>query len=307
MKRLYISLFISMIVFTVQAQTFSGKWYTWIKSNDVTSLICYNFLNNNNFTMSMTISFEKEHAIKIDSEVNISGTFEQSGKALTLVTDENTVKVNSNLSFIGELKEACEENPQLMNKMKSMLPEMNRQIDAEFKKLMLLYASFGTYTQIAKVNENELHLINRNGKKECYTRKKETMEEFELRQQRTQEKEDAALKEDKIYYAGYVKEEPSFPGGEGALRDFISKNLRYPKFAKEKGIYGPVHVSFIVEKDGSLTDFIVTRSVDPSLDKEAIRVLQSMPKWNPGKLDGQFVTVKTGMSVSFDLYNIINN
>ena len=307
MKRLYISLFISMIVFTVQAQTFSGKWYTWIKSNDVTSLICYNFLNNNNFTMSMTISFEKEHAIKIDSEVNISGTFEQSGKALTLVTDENTVKVNSNLSFIGELKEACEENPQLMNKMKSMLPEMNRQIDAEFKKLMLLYASFGTYTQIAKANENELHLINRNGKKECYTRKKETMEEFELKQQKTQEKEDAALKEDKIYYAGYVKEEPSFPGGEGALGDFISKNLRYPKFAKEKGIYGPVHVSFIVEKDGSLTDFIVTRSVDPSLDKEAIRVLQSMPKWNPGKLDGQFVTVKTGMSVSFDLYNIINN
>ena len=307
MKRLYISLFISMIVFTVQAQTFSGKWYTWIKSNDVTSLICYNFLNNNNFTMSMTISFEKEHAIKIDSEVNISGTFEQSGKALTLVTDENTVKVKSNLSFIGELKEACEENPQLMNKMKSMLPEMNRQIDAEFKKLMLLYASFGTYTQIAKVNENELHLINRNGKKECYTRKKETMEEFELRQQKTQEKEDAALKEDKIYYAGYVKEEPSVPGGEGALRDFISKNLRYPKFAKEKGIYGPVHVSFIVENDGSLTDFIVTRSVDPSLDKEAIRVLQSMPKWNPGKLDGQFVTVKTGMSVSFDLYNIINN
>lgn len=296
-----------MIVFTVQAQTFSGKWYTWIKSNDVTGLICYNFLNNNNFSMSITISLEKEHAIKIDSDVSISGTFEQSGKALTLVTDENTVKVNSNLSFIGELKEACEENPQLMNKMKSMLPEMNRQIDAEIKKLMLLYASFGTYTQIAKVNENELHLINRNGKKECYTRKQETMEEFELKQQKTQEKEDAALKEDKIYYAGYVKEEPSFPGGEGALRDFISKNLRYPKFAKEKGIYGPVGVSFIVEKDGSLTDFIVTRSVDPSLDKEAIRVLQSMPKWNPGKRDGQFVTVIEDMSVSFDLYNIINN
>ena len=307
MKRLYISLFISMIVFTVQAQTFSGKWYTWIKSNDVTSLICYNFLNNNNFTMSITFSGESENAIKIDGDVNISGTFEQSGKALTLVTDENTVKVNSNLSFIGELKEACEENPQLMNKMKRMLPEMNRQIDAEFKKLMLLYASFGTYTQIAKVNENELHLINRNGKKECYTRKKETMEEFELKQQKTQEKEDAALKEDKIYYAGYVKEEPSFPGGEGALRDFISKNLRYPKFAKEKGTHGSVGVSFIVEKDGSLTDFVIIQSEDPSLDKEAIRVFQSMPKWNPGKRDGQFVTVIKGMSVSFDLYNIINN
>lgn len=307
MKRLYISLFISMIVFTVQAQTFSGKWYTWIKSNDISGLLCYNFLNNNNFTMSLTASCDKENAIKMDLDVSISGTFEQSGKALTLVTDENTVKTNCNLSIIGELKKACEGNPQVMDKVKSMLPEIRRQIDAEFKKLMLLYASFGTYTQIAKVNENELHLINRNGKKECYTRKKETMEEFELRQQKTQEKEDAALKEDKIYYAGDVEEEPSFPGGESALRDFISKNLRYPKFAKEKGTHGSVGVSFIVEKDGSLTDFVIIQSADPSLDKEAIRVLQSMPKWNPGKLDGQFVTVKTGMSVSFDLYNIINN
>lgn len=301
MKRLYISLFISMIVFTVQAQTFSGKWYTWIKSNDISGLLCYNFLNNNNFTMSLTASCDKENAIKMDLDVSISGTFEQSGKALTLVTDENTVKTNCNLSIIGELKKACEGNPQVMDKVKSMLPEIRRQIDAEFKKLMLLYASFGTYTQIAKVNENELHLINRNGKKECYTRKKETMEEFELRQQKTQEKEDAALKEDKIYYAGDVEEEPSFPGGESALRDFISKNLRYPKFAKEKGTHGRVGVSFIVEKDGSLTDFVIIQSEDPSLDKEAIRVFQSMPKWNPGKRDGQFVTVIKGMSVSFDL------
>ena len=301
MKRLYISLFISMIVFTVQAQTFSGKWYTWIKSTDISGLLCSNFLNNNNFTMSLTASCDKENAIKMDLDVSISGTFEQSGKALTLVTDENTVKTNCNLSIIGELKKACEGNPQVMDKVKSMLPEIRRQIDAEFKKLMLLYASFGTYTQIAKVNENELHLINRNGKKECYTRQKETMEEFELRQQKTQEKEDAALKEDKIYYSGDLAEGPSFPGGESALRDFISKNLRYPKFAKEKGTHGSVGVSFIVEKDGSLTDFVITESKDPSLDKEAIRVFQSMPKWNPGKRDGQFVTVIKGMSVSFDL------
>lgn len=300
MKRLYISLFISMIVFTVQAQTFSGKWYTCMKENDVTGLMCYNFVNNNNFTMSITFSMEKENAMKMDGDVSISGTFEQSGKALTLVTDENTVKINTNLSIIGEWKKACEENPQIMNKMKSMLLEMKRQADAEIKKLMLLYASFGTYTQIAKVNENELHLINRNGKRECYTRKKETMEEFELRQQKTQEKEDAALKEDKIYYGG-VEEEPSFPGGEEALRDFISKNLRYPIFAKENGIQGRVQVSFIVEKDGSLTDFVITQSAHPSLDKEAIRVLQSMPKWNPGKNDGQFVTVKTCEYVFFNL------
>ena len=303
MKRLYIFLFISMIVFTVQAQTFSGKWYTWVKSNDISGLLCYNFLNNNNFTISLTASCDQENAIKMDLDVSISGTFEQSGKALTLVTDENTVKTNCNLSIIGELKEACEGNPQVRNKVKSMLPEMRRQIDAEFKKLILLYASFGTYTQIAKVNENELHLINRNGKKERYTRKKETLEEFELKQQKTQEKEDAALKEDKIYdkIHYYFDEEPSFPGGESALEDFISKNRRYPIFEKEKRIQGRVQVSFIVEKDGSLTDFVITESVDPSLDKEAIRVLQSMPKWNPGKNDGQFVTVKTYEYVSFNL------
>ena len=302
MKRLYIFLFISMIVFTVQAQTFSGKWYTWIKSNDISGLLCYNFLNNNNFTMSLTASCDKENAIKMDLDASISGTFEQSGKALTLVTDENTVKTNCNLSIIGELKEACEGNPQVRNKVKSMLPEMRRQIDAEFKKLILLYASFGTYTQIAKVNENELHLINRNGKKERYTRKKETLEEFELKQQKTQEKEDAALKEDKIYdkIHYYFDEEPSFPGGESALEDFISKNRRYPIFEKEKRIQGRVQVSFIVEKDGSLTDFVITESVDPSLDKEAIRVLQSMPKWNPGKRDGQFVAVKERVYVSFN-------
>lgn len=294
MKRLYISLFIAMIVFTVQAQTFSGKWYTWIKSNGLTGLICYDFLNNNDFAMSLTISGEQENAIKIDSDVNIRGTFEQSGKALTLVTDENTVKINSNLSITGELKEACDANPQVMNKVKSMLPEAKRQLDAEFKKLMLLYASFGTYTQIAKANENELHLINRNGKKECYTRKKETMEEFELRQQKTQEKEDAALKEDKIYYSSDLAERPSFPGGEGALRDFISK------FVKEKNSPAQrVKVSFIVEKDGSLTDFVITQSTDPSRNKEAIRIFQSMPKWNPGKRDGQFVTVKTYEYVFF--------
>lgn len=85
------------------------------------------------------------------------------------------------------------------------------------------------------------------------------------------------------------------------MSDFISKNLRYPIFAKENGIQGRVQVSFIVEKDGSLTDFVITQSAHPSLDKEAIRVLQSMPKWNPGKHHGQFVTALKYMYVFFDL------
>ena len=83
------------------------------------------------------------------------------------------------------------------------------------------------------------------------------------------------------------------------MRDFISKNLRYPIFAKENGIQGRVQVSFIVEKDGSLTDFVIIQSEDPSLDKEAIRVVKSMPKWNLGKKDGQFVNVKICSACNF--------
>ena len=98
-----------------------------------------------------------------------------------------------------------------------------------------------------------------------------------------------------------VEQQASFPGGDAALFRYLNDNIKYPAVAQENGIQGRVLVSFIVEKDGSLTDFVITESKDPSLDKEAIRVLQSMPKWNPGKNDGQFVTVKIGMSVSFDL------
>ena len=98
-----------------------------------------------------------------------------------------------------------------------------------------------------------------------------------------------------------VEEMPDFPGGVQALMDYLSKNVRYPAEAHAIGAQGRVIVSFIVKKDGSISDTKVERSVNPYLDKEAERVIAAMPKWKPGKQRGQAVNVKFSVPVSFKL------
>lgn len=98
-----------------------------------------------------------------------------------------------------------------------------------------------------------------------------------------------------------VEQEPQFPGGYNALTAWLYKNLKYPSVAQENGIQGRVMVSFVVNKDGSIVDPKIIRSVDPSLDKEAIRVVSSMPKWTPGKQRGKTVRVKYSLPVTFRL------
>ncbi len=98
-----------------------------------------------------------------------------------------------------------------------------------------------------------------------------------------------------------VKQMPEFPGGMRASLEFMARNLKYPTKAQEAGKQGRVVVQFIVQKDGSLSDLHVLRSVDPWLDAEAIRVIGIMPKWKPGMQDGQAVAVKYTMPVTFSL------
>ena len=98
-----------------------------------------------------------------------------------------------------------------------------------------------------------------------------------------------------------VEEMPEFPGGEDKLVEFVSKNLCYPQKAKEKGIQGRVFVGFIVEKDGSVSNVTNLRSVDSVLDAEAMRVIQSLPKWKPGKHNGEFVRVSYQIPIFFKL------
>lgn len=94
---------------------------------------------------------------------------------------------------------------------------------------------------------------------------------------------------------------PSFPGGESALFKFLNDNVKYPVIAQENGVQGRVICQFTVNKDGSIVDVEVVRSIDPSLDKEAIRVIQSMPKWNPGLQRQKPVRVKFTLPVNFKL------
>lgn len=98
-----------------------------------------------------------------------------------------------------------------------------------------------------------------------------------------------------------VEQMPSFPGGPQALMEWLSNNVKYPVVAQENGVQGRVVVSFVVERDGSITDVKVVRSVDPSLDKEATRVVKAMPHWIPGKQNGQAVRVKYNVPVAFRL------
>ena len=99
-----------------------------------------------------------------------------------------------------------------------------------------------------------------------------------------------------------VESMPEFPGGQQAMMRYIGENIKYPVIAQENGIQGRVICQFVIEKDGKVTDIQVVRSSgEPSLDKEAVRVINSMPKWKPGKQRGKPVRVKYTIPVNFRL------
>jgi len=100
-----------------------------------------------------------------------------------------------------------------------------------------------------------------------------------------------------------VENQPEFPGGNTAMMKFLGDNIKYPVIAQENGIQGRVICNFVVEKDGSITDVQVVRGVDPSLDREAMRVIKQMPRWTPGKQRGQAVRVRFTLPVVFRLQN----
>ena len=115
----------------------------------------------------------------------------------------------------------------------------------------------------------------------------------------TEQQPSETEKDENIYDT--VEQMPEFPGGLSACMSYIARNVKYAKIALENGIQGRVVVQFCVEKDGSISNTIVTKSVNPYLDKEALRVVSSMPKWTPGKQKGKPVRVKYTLPVHFRL------
>ena len=113
---------------------------------------------------------------------------------------------------------------------------------------------------------------------------------------KTTKKADAS---NKVYEV--VEQMPTFPGGDAALMKYLAENIKYPVSAQKAKEQGRVVVQFIVEKDGTVTGVKTVRSVTPALDAEAVRVIKAMPKWTPGKQDGQPVRVNYNVPVSFRL------
>lgn len=122
----------------------------------------------------------------------------------------------------------------------------------------------------------------------------------------TQEGEDIdappqTVVEDVTFELSAVEEQPEFPGGLEALYKFLGKNVKYPAMETDAGIQGRVFVEFVVSNDGSITDVVLKRGVSGGLDKEAVRVVKTMPKWSPGKMNGKPVKVRYILPVNFIL------
>ncbi len=113
---------------------------------------------------------------------------------------------------------------------------------------------------------------------------------------KAQEKEEI---ENQVFHI--VETMPEFPGGQEALKVFIANSIKYPEKAKKEGISGKVYITFVVDKEGNSTNCKVARGVNPLLDKEALRVVSSLPKWKPGEQKGKKVKVKYTVPIAFAL------
>lgn len=112
---------------------------------------------------------------------------------------------------------------------------------------------------------------------------------------------DEGIEEPTVFFV--VEFQPEFPGGLSAMYKYLAENIKYPKSAKEVGIQGPVHVSFIVWNDGSIRNVKVLRGIGGGCDEEAVRVIESMPKWKPGKQRTKAVNVRMAIPITFNLSN----
>lgn len=113
------------------------------------------------------------------------------------------------------------------------------------------------------------------------------------------ESEEEEEDEGEVFFV--VEDMPEFPGGEQALHQYLAESIKYPTIAQENGIQGRVYVKFVINTDGSVTNVEVARGVDPSLDKEAKRVVREMPKWEPGEQRGDPVRVSYTVPINFQL------
>ena len=108
-------------------------------------------------------------------------------------------------------------------------------------------------------------------------------------------------KDTKAEIFSFVEEMPTFPGGNDALLSYIAQKVQYPEIAKRAGVEGKVSVSFVVSSSGTISDVQIIKAIGAGCDEEAVRVIKSMPIWNPGKQNGRPVNVKVFVPIVFKL------
>jgi len=127
----------------------------------------------------------------------------------------------------------------------------------------------------------------------------ETDDDEEIEEQIIEEEEPEEEKEEEIFV--FVEDQPGYPGGDAARIKYLQENIKFPVMAIESGIQGTVYVTFVVEKDGRITNVKVLRGIGGGCDEEAVRVIKNMPRWKPGKQRGRAVRVQFNMPVRFVL------
>ena len=127
----------------------------------------------------------------------------------------------------------------------------------------------------------------------------ETDNDEEIEEQIIIDEDEGDVQEEEIFV--FVEDQPGYPGGDEARLTYLRDNIKYPEMAKESGIQGTVYVTFVIEKDGSISNVKVLRGIGGGCDEEAVRVIKNMPKWKPGKQRGRPVRAQFNMPIRFIL------
>ena len=223
----------------------------------------------------------------------------------------NTLKIYQNTTYIGNMAfYGCKELKKVYLYFVSIPQSADNIFDGSFVEFATLYVPSGTssiikskspWNRFSKIVELNDEFSKSLGEKAKLQQKRE---EEELARQKREAEELARQKEyeENESIESIVKEWPEFPGGEEALLKYISENINYPERAREQGVQGKCIIEFVIEKDGSVVEPKVVRSLEARCDNEAMRVIRTMPKWKPGiNRNGKPIRVKYTTPVQFKL------
>ena len=274
--------------------------YVWIKINITSPKVrmeIANDLNSSTPIHHVLFQFEFDSNYELVKLLQFAA-LSNSGKVLAEAKSETLSKwnvVNEDDKFV------CALSKQLRGRFGRVYEEQNRRSGRVYPE---------TNNQSGKVYEDLFGIIKEKQRKQNEAPPKQTqIEEDDIIDTDIENsnspvetvKKETPTKEEEAKVFDVVDEMPSFPGGDAELMRFLHDHMKYPAVAEENGIQGKVIVNFIVERDGSISNAQIKKSVDSSLDKEAIRLIKSMPRWIPGKQNGSTVRVRYTVPVNFRL------